>query len=70
MKNLAPPGSGGGERLSRAMSRGCRQRLGETQPKRESVLPIILPERGWDFPREPSLLGDRAQKFPFSALQA
>lgn len=64
MKRLASPGSGGGERLSRAMCRGCRQHPGRMRPRRESSLPLILREPGWDFPPHPSLLGVRAQKTP------
>lgn len=64
MKRLASPGSGGGERLSWAMCRGCRQHPGRMWSQRESSLPLILWEQGWDFPPHPSLLGARAQKTP------
>lgn len=58
MKRLASPGSGGGQRLSRAMCRGCRQRPGGMQPKRESALPPSHPARaGMGFPSGALLAG-------------
>lgn len=64
MKRLASPGSGGSKRLSRVMCWVCREHPGGMQPERESVLPVILPEQGWDFPWDPSLLAARVQKTP------